>query len=105
MNDFNTNRIESPKLRKSLFWDTDIEKIDWEVHKREVISRTIMYGNLNEWREIKRFYGLDIIKTEMLSVRYLDNKTLHFLSTFFQIPKEKFRCYIWKQSIPAQWTY
>lgn len=44
-------------LRKSLFWDTDIEKIDWEGQYKAVIRRVLERGNVQEKKEISRFYG------------------------------------------------
>ena len=44
-------------LRKSLFWDTDIESIDWEGRYKAVIRRVIERGNVQEKKEISRFYG------------------------------------------------
>lgn len=45
------------KLRPGLFWDTDINTIDWHGQKRAVIERVIERGNDEEKAEIKRFYG------------------------------------------------
>lgn len=45
------------KLSPSLFWDTTIDKIDWQRHKRAVIERVMTYGNDAEKAEIRRFYG------------------------------------------------
>lgn len=45
------------KLSPSLFWDTKIEMIDWQRHKRAVIERVMAYGNADEKAEIRRFYG------------------------------------------------
>ncbi|AZQ59902.1 plasmid maintenance system antidote protein [Maribacter sp. MJ134] len=44
-------------LRKSLFWDTDIKKIDWEGQYKAVIRRVLERGNTQEKKEISRFYG------------------------------------------------
>lgn len=44
-------------IRKILFWDTDINKIDWEAQRRAVIERILERGNDQEKEEIKRFYG------------------------------------------------
>ncbi|MDL5511078.1 helix-turn-helix domain-containing protein [Arenibacter sp. M-2] len=44
-------------LRKSLFWDTDIEKIDWQGQYKAVIRRVLERGNAQEKKEISRFYG------------------------------------------------
>jgi len=45
------------KLRPGLFWDTDINQIDWLGQKRAVIERVIERGSEQEKAEIKRFYG------------------------------------------------
>ena len=46
-------------LSPALFWDTKIENIDWQRHKRAVIERVMAYGNDRERAEITRFYGGD----------------------------------------------
>lgn len=44
-------------LRKSLFWDTDIQEIDWEKQVKAIIKRVFERGNEAERKEIRRFYG------------------------------------------------
>lgn len=58
------------KLRKSLFWDTDIDKIDWSKQYRAVIQRVFERGNESERKEIIRFYGQEKI-TNALSQNHL----------------------------------
>ncbi|MFN0035712.1 MAG: DUF6922 domain-containing protein, partial [Saprospiraceae bacterium] len=66
---------ELPKLSKVLFWDVDFTKIDFDLRTRYVIERVVMFGNWQEWEEIKRYYGLEKIKSETMQTRYLDAKT------------------------------
>ena len=47
------------KIRKGIFWDTDINKIDWKQMKIGVIKRVFSRGNEEERNEIIRFYGKD----------------------------------------------
>lgn len=54
-------------LRKSLFWDTDISKIDWQEQSIAVIKRVFELGNAIEKEEIKRFYKSDKIKDALSS--------------------------------------
>jgi plasmid maintenance system antidote protein VapI len=49
-------------LRKSLFWDTDSNKIDWSKQYKAVIQRVFERGNEIEREEIIRFYGQEKIK-------------------------------------------
>ena len=81
------------KLRKVLFWDTEIDKLDWKKNDGFIMSRVAMYGNWAEWNEVLSYYGVERIKRKIRQLRYLDNKTLNYLSLRFKIPKEEFRCY------------
>lgn len=49
-------------IRKILFWDTDIGKIDWQRQYKYVIQRTFERGNNEEKREILKFYGENKVK-------------------------------------------
>ncbi|HLV47084.1 MAG TPA: hypothetical protein VKY32_08615 [Flavobacterium sp.] len=49
-------------LSKSLFWDTDINNIDWKRQHRAVIQRVFERGNETDKEEIIRFYGLEKVK-------------------------------------------
>ncbi|GAA4432070.1 hypothetical protein GCM10023091_03630 [Ravibacter arvi] len=49
-------------FRKSLFWDTDINSIDWDRQFKTVILRVFERGNLEEQNEIVRFYGAVKVK-------------------------------------------
>ena len=61
-------RIYTPDLQilsKALFWDTDIQHIDWERQYRAVILRVFERGNENEKNEIIRFYGAEKVSQAM----------------------------------------
>jgi hypothetical protein len=53
------------KLKKALFWDTDINQINWRKNVKWVVQRVFEYGNATEIEEIIRFYGEKKVK-EML---------------------------------------
>ncbi|MGZ3757613.1 MAG: helix-turn-helix transcriptional regulator [Mucilaginibacter sp.] len=60
------NKKERPDLsvlREILFWDTDINKIDWQKQWRAVIQRVFERGNDREKGELLRFYGVDKVQT------------------------------------------
>lgn len=48
-------------IRSILFWDTKIEKIDWQKQKKAIIKRIFERGNEMEKKEITRFYGNETI--------------------------------------------
>jgi hypothetical protein len=94
-----------PVFRKELFWDVDYDNIDFEDHARFVIGRVVMRGNLDDWNALKEFYGLEKIGSEVVNIRYLDKRTLSYLSAILNIKKEDFRCYNTEPSIKALWDY
>jgi len=52
-------------LRRSLFWDTDILRIDWQNQAQAVIERIFERGNKEEKEEIIRFYGENKVKSTL----------------------------------------
>ena len=54
-------------FRKALFWDTEIQKINWVQQKKAIIKRIFERGNDQEKSEIKRFYGEQTIREIMLA--------------------------------------
>ena len=58
----NNKHPDISKLRRVLFWDTNIKKIDWEKQMAAVINRVFERGNEEEKNEITRFYGRDTVK-------------------------------------------
>lgn len=61
------------KLRKGVFWDTTIDKIDWKLMKIAVVKRVFAYGNKSEQDEIIRFYGKD--EVEKINLKYPEKLT------------------------------
>ncbi len=53
------------KIRNILFWDTDINSIDWDKQKKAIVRRFFERGNEEEIKEIISFYGKDIIILEL----------------------------------------
>ncbi len=50
------------KFRPVLFWDTLLERVNWEKQYKAIIKRIIERGNEAEKAEITRFYGIDTVK-------------------------------------------
>ena len=93
------------KLPNSLFWDTDYNKLDWNKNSSYVICRVLERGSINDWFEIKSYYGLETIIETVKNARYLSKKTVYFMSNVFKIPLEEIRCYKQMQSQQEQWIF
>lgn len=88
-----------------LFWDVDRNKLDWEKNRSQIVKRVLEYGLLNDWKLIQQYYGVAQIGEICKTLRSLDERSLGFIATITDIPKESFRCYILKQSIPRHWNF
>jgi hypothetical protein len=58
------------KLRPVLFWDTKIEKIDWQKQKRAIIKRVFERGNEAEKNEIIGFYGRNAVNEVLNKINH-----------------------------------
>ncbi|WP_099367536.1 helix-turn-helix transcriptional regulator [Sphingobacterium sp. 1.A.4] len=67
-------------LSKELFWDTDIQHIDWERQYRAVIQRVFERGNENDKREIIRFYGTEKVNQALQESNIRDPYTIYRLN-------------------------
>ncbi|GAB3894492.1 hypothetical protein GCM10028803_09540 [Larkinella knui] len=94
-----------PNLRRTLFWDVDYDKIKWNKNYQFIIERVLERGTFDEWKEIKRYYGIEKIKEAALQARWLDQTTLSFCSAYFKTPVNQFRCYTLRLSNPAPWVF
>jgi len=57
-------------INKILFWDTDIDKIDWQKHKSFVINRIFERGDEEQINEIITFYGEKSVKEILPTLSY-----------------------------------
>ena len=62
----NTPNINN--IRKVIFWDTNINKIDWDKNRKSIIKRILERGNEKEINEIISFYGRKIISKDVKKI-------------------------------------
>ncbi len=93
------------ELSKVLFWDVDYDTIDWEKHAPYVVERIITRGTLEDFREIKNYYGKSKLKRITKQLRYMNDELLYFCSVYFNTPISEFRCYKLQQLSPSHWSY
>ena len=87
-----------------LFWDVDLNGFDLDKHKEFMIERILEYGMLQDWNNIKKLYGKEVIKEVSLNLRNISPITLSFLTTIFKNEEKEFRCYTSIQSSQNFWN-
>ncbi len=78
------NRPNLSKFRAVLFWDTDLDNIDFNLHSKYVINRVFERGTKEEVEEIVRFYGRNIVlnSININSKSPFNNKVKENLKTY-----------------------
>lgn len=68
----NDMKRETPRLseiKKQIFWDSDMAKIDWNANRKHIIQRVFEYGDENAIKEIIRFYGASEVKSTLSQIK------------------------------------
>ena len=97
--------MDKPVLAKHIFGDTDFNKVDYNKSWQSAIERVFDRGGLEDIKQVRRFYGDEKVIEALTSAKYFFDETINFCSGIFDMPKEKFRYYILKQSNPAPSLY
>jgi hypothetical protein len=84
---------QHPQFSFQCFWDQDSSKLDYDDAKNYIITRVVSYGSSDDEAKLFAYYGWDVVKEEVVKIRYLNKKILNYLSVIFEIPKEDFRCF------------
>lgn len=87
-----------------LFWDADPKELDMDKYPVYIIPRVLEYGNMEDWKLINKYYGLDRIVDVCKSVRSLDPMCLSFICAISNTKEEEYRCYHFRQSFPTLWN-
>ncbi len=74
---------------KSLFWDTDISKVDVFRSKSHIIQRVLVRGGMQDIKKLMKLYSKEDIIEAVKKSRELDKLTHNFCSNYFHIPKEE----------------
>jgi hypothetical protein len=77
----------------SCFWELDRSKLSLDKSRSYIITRIVNRGNMDDIKMMFDYYGWDIIKEEVVKIRYLNDKILNWLSSLFEINPKEFRCY------------
>jgi hypothetical protein len=71
-----------PKIRRHLLWEYDLGKFNFNRSANIVIERVIERGNMDEWREILRYYGREKVLEVARRSKQLDKKDKHFTEIY-----------------------
>ncbi len=99
------NSTTKPYDNDRIFWDVDVEKLDFENKASFIIERVFERGDVEDIRMCRRFYGDEKIGEVLLNAKYLPLRKLYLASAILDKPLTAFKCYILRQSNPELYPY
>lgn len=66
---------------------------DMDKYPAHFIQRVLEHGNMNDWRLIRSYYGLEKIVETCKTLRSLDPVCLSYICTISHTKEEDYRCY------------
>ena len=93
------------KIRKSLFWDYNMDLFDWQKMHIIVTKRVIERGTTEDFYGLLNLYGVENVKKTIMQIPWLSDKDMNFAAKIFDIKKEGLLCYIRKQLRPQLWNF
>ena len=73
-------------LSRSLFWDVNPDKLEWEKNRQLIIERVLTRGHTKEFETIISRYSKAELKEAVLKSKTLDKKTANYMSIILSIP-------------------
>ena len=95
----------NPIFNKRIFWDVVFENINYDAKANFVIERVFEWGDVEDIRNCRRYYGDEKVTEALLNAKFLPEHTMYFASAVINKPLKEFRCYILRQSNPALFPY
>lgn len=97
--------MQKPILNKHIFWDTDFEKLDFDKSYRSIIERVFERGDVEDIRQVRRYYGDEVVKPVLLNAKYLPEIKIYLAAAIYNCQPSAFKCYTAQQSIQELWPY
>jgi len=85
-------------ISRTLFWDTDYSNFDPEKQASYLVNKVLHFGTLDDFKIIVSYYGKPRLRKIIKELHFLDDKTFHFCSAYFNIPLTVFEHYKLKVS-------
>jgi hypothetical protein len=81
------------QLTKAVFWNCDITKFDYLIHKKHIIERIIDAGLENDEIIMWKLYSYEDIKNVALNMDYLESDIVTYMAFVLKVKESDFKCY------------
>jgi len=94
-----------PIFNKTIFWDVEFEKLDYDKYANWTIERVFERGDVEDIRQCRRYYGDEKVREALTKAKWLSLKTIYLACAVLENKLNDYRCYIEAQSNPQHWIY
>lgn len=99
------DKIKISDFSEHLFWDVDKTNLDFNKHQTYIIKYVLMYGLYEDWKLLKKLYGIEVIGKNASEIRDLDYKTAAFIALLSKRNVKEFACYTSELLIHKHWNF
>ena len=96
---------QTPTFHSYLFWDIDVNKLNYETSADFVIERIFERGDVDDIRQCRRYYGDEKIRKALTNAKWLSLETVYLAVAILNNELTDYKCYITAQSNPQHWIY
>lgn len=93
------------KFSEHLFWDTPVESVDVERHRKWLVRRVLEKGTKADWDRLLRLYGKAAVGDAVKTMRSLEKKSFRFACAILDLEPTECRCYTNRLSHATHWNY
>ena len=80
-------------LNNRIFWDININRLDYRKNKQTIIERIAVYGTENDERIMNKLYSTRLIRKCLVKSDSLNEKTIRYYAFLLNEKEENFKCY------------
>jgi len=95
-----TAATSQPVFSPFLFWDSDLEKLDFQRDHNKVIRRVFELGLIEDVTEALWYYSREQLVEALTTAPYLEQNAILLASALFHLKLEDFKCSTSKQYHP-----
>lgn len=93
-------------INRSLLWEYDIERFDWQKSSTIVVQRVIERGSPEDFYAAFDLYGgIDGFREIIKTIPYLNDIDINFVCLIFNLKREELRCCTKRRLNQRPWNF
>jgi len=94
-----------PVFERRIFWDVDYDKLDFDAKADFVIARVFERGDIEDFRQCRRYYGDEKVETVILNISFLPLHRMYLAAAVINHEVSELKCYTQRLLNPELYPY